>query len=67
MKIDRIITMILRRLMNRGITQGINYAARRGKNPEDMAPAEKQRAAESRKTAKKARKAARLARRISKF
>lgn len=56
---DRLIQMILNRLMgqliNRGISAGINRVAGKGKSPDEMAPTAL--TAEDRKTAQVARKA----------
>ncbi|WP_368183842.1 hypothetical protein [Aestuariibius sp. HNIBRBA575] len=64
---DRIISMILRRLMNRGINAGINHVANRGRNPEDMSNEDRNRAKQGRDGVKRTRQAMRIARRFGKF
>ncbi len=65
---DRIIMMIVNRLMgqliNRGINAGINHVANKGRKPEDMTPEERGQAQETKAAAKRARQAANLARRM---
>ena len=64
---DRLITMIFRRLLNRGISAGIDMASRRGKDPAQMTPEERQQAQSAKQTAKRARQAMRLGRRIGRM
>ncbi len=64
MNIERIITMLARRLMKRGVNAGIGHVARRGKAPGEMTPQERQRAAAMRQQAKRARQTARMMRRL---
>ena len=64
MNFERIIRMLMRRLVNRGISAGINHVSRKGKAPEDMTPAERRKAREMRQNAKRARQAARMMRRM---
>ncbi|MGB5559270.1 MAG: hypothetical protein WBN04_14820 [Paracoccaceae bacterium] len=64
---SRLINMVIRLVMRRGVNMGINYAARRGKNPNAMTPEDKSQARAGKEIAKKARQGARLARRIGKF
>ncbi|OYU37664.1 MAG: hypothetical protein CFE33_19800 [Pseudorhodobacter sp. PARRP1] len=65
---DRIIQMILNkllgRLVNTAVNKGVDYAARRGKSPDQMTPAELQQAQAGKDMAKRARQAAKLTRRI---
>lgn len=67
MSFDRILRMILRRVMNRGVNAGIRHAATRGKQPQDMTPEERQRARQGQDTAKRVRQAMRVTRRIGRF
>lgn len=61
------IRMFTRKVMNKGMNAGIDYAARRGKDKGEMDADEKQRAKDASQLAKKAKKSARLLRRITKF
>ncbi|MDB5661444.1 MAG: hypothetical protein JWS10_4059 [Cypionkella sp.] len=65
---DRIIQMILNkllgRLVNTAVNKGVDYAARRGKSPQDMSPEELQQARAGKDMANRARQAAKLTRRI---
>ncbi len=71
MNINQMIKMFsrlfMRKIMNKGINSGIDYAARRGKDRDEMTPDEKQRARSARDIAKKAKKSARLLRRLGRF
>ncbi|MEJ6478866.1 MAG: hypothetical protein QNL92_09330 [Octadecabacter sp.] len=67
MNADRIISMILRRLMNTGINKGINLAANRGRDPNDMTDEERTQAKQARDNAKRGRKAMQMGRRIGRF
>ncbi len=58
--------LFLRRLINKGIGAGIDYAARRGKAPGDMTPEDHAQARKGREMARRARQVARLTRRIGK-
>lgn len=74
MNLDRIINMIMRRvlgkLVNRGVDAGIGMASRRGKGGEapaaqgEMTPEERKRARQARQAAKRAKQAARMTRRM---
>ena len=65
---DRIIQMILNkllgRLVNTAVNKGVDYAARRGKSPDQMTPEELQQARAGKEMAKRARQAVKLTRRI---
>lgn len=65
---DRIIQMILNkllgRLVNTAVNKGVDYAARRGKSPDQMTPEEHEQARAGKEMAKRARQAAKLTRRI---
>lgn len=71
MNIERLIRMasrrFMRKIMNRGINAGIDYAARRGSDPQNMTPEEKQQARAAKQTARKARQGAKLLRRIGRM
>ena len=67
MNLDQIIRLITRLFMRRGINAGINYAARRGKDPAEMTKEDKAQAQSVKTTAQRARKAGRLVRRIGRF
>ena len=62
--IGRIANMFFRKAMNKGISAGIDYAARRGKAPSEMTAAEHEQARKGREMAKRARQAAKLTRRL---
>ncbi|WBU54620.1 hypothetical protein [Paracoccus sp. SCSIO 75233] len=72
MNIDRIISMVIRRITFRatdaGISKGIELLSRRGKREADMTPEERQQAAktsqDARQMAKNTRKAMRVTRRM---
>jgi hypothetical protein len=65
---DRIINMILNkllgRLVNTAVNKGVDYAARRGKSPDQMTPEELQQARAGKDLAKRAKQAARMGRRL---
>ena len=44
MDLNRLINMIVRLFMRKGVNAGINFAANRGKDPKDMTPEERQQA-----------------------
>lgn len=67
MQLDRILRMILGRVMNRGINAGIRHATNRGRDPQDMTPEERSRARDGRETAKRARQAMKITRRMGRF
>lgn len=58
------INMVMRRLVNTGITKGIDLAARRGKPKAQMTAEDHNQASAARQTAKRARQAARITRRL---
>lgn len=64
MNMERLINMILRRVMRTGMNKGIEMAANRGKRPEDMTPEERASAKNSAQTARKLQRHARTARRF---
>ena len=67
MRVERLISMILRRFMGPAINAGIDRTMGKGKAPEDMTPEERQQAKQAKQTAKQARQMARMGRRIGKF
>ena len=68
MNVDQIINMVMRivgrRLIGRGINQGIDLVARRGRKAEDMTPKEKQQAQTGKQMAKRVRQMSKLTRRM---
>lgn len=68
MNLNQILNMVLRifirKGVNWGINKGVNMAARRGKSPAHMTPADHHQAAQTREMAKRARKAAQMTRRL---
>ena len=64
MDLNRILNMLTRMVMNKAMKKGIDYAARRGKDPATMTPAEKEAARKARDLAEKAQKLSRLGRRL---
>jgi len=70
MKLDQIISMAMRifgrRMINLGVSKGIDAAAGRGKPASEMTPEERAQAQSARQAAKRARQAVRLARRLGK-
>lgn len=65
---DRVIQMVLNkllgRLVNTAVNKGVDYAARRGKSPDQMTPEELEQARAGKEMAKRARQAAKLTRRV---
>ena len=55
---------LVRSLVSKGVSAGVDYAARGGKTKAEMTPEERAQAAQGKATAKKARSMAKLARRI---
>jgi len=64
MDLSRLITMIINLFLRKGISKGIDYAARRGKDPAAMTPEDHAQAKAARDLAKRARQAANLARKL---
>ncbi len=62
--IQMIINTIMRQLINRGISAGINHVAKRGKSDDQMTPDDHQQAQDAKQIAKRARQAANAARRL---
>lgn len=67
MDMNRLINMVIRMVMRRGMKAGIDYAARRGQDPKTMTPEERAKAVEAKDLAGKARKGMRLAKRMGRF
>jgi hypothetical protein len=67
MDLNRLINMIVRLFMRKGVNAGINFAANRGKDPKDMTPEERQQAKAARQNAKRARQAIKLGRKIGRL
>ena len=65
---DRLIQMILNRVMgqliNRGISAGINHVAGKGKAPDEMTPEDRKTAQVARKAGQRAKQAANIAKRL---
>jgi len=61
---SRIITMVINLILRKGLSKGIDYAARRGKDPAAMTPEEHAQAKSARALAKRAQQAANLARKL---
>ncbi len=64
MNLQAIVNMILRQLLNRGISKGIAMAARRGRGKPGAPPGDAQRAKAGGDMAKRALRAMRLGRRL---
>jgi hypothetical protein len=62
--ISQLTNMFLRRAMNKGINEGIKYASRRGKTPDEMTPAEREQARKAQDLAKRARQVSKITRRL---
>lgn len=61
---DRLIQMILNRLMGQLINKGITHVANKGKTPAQMTPEERQQAHLARQAGRRVSQAARIARRF---
>lgn len=64
MNMNRMINRAVRILMNKGINKGIDMAASRGKNPQDMTPQEREAAKSARGTAQNVRRGLGMLRRF---
>lgn len=64
MNVNRLINMGLRMLMRKGMNAGIDLAARRGKNPDEMTQAERQNAQKAKQTTHQARRGLNIMRRF---
>ena len=65
--IDMVMKMILRKFLNKGINSGIDMATRKGKNPQDMTPEEREEVKRAKDASKNAQRAMRVTRRMGKF
>ncbi len=65
--LNRLINMVTRRAMNRGMRAGIDHMAGGGKPPSEMTREEREQARALRKQAQGAKRAARMARRMGRF
>lgn len=65
---DRLFQMILNRLMgrliNKGISAGINHVANRGRSPDAVTPDERQQGQAAKKAAQNAKRAVNIARKM---
>ena len=66
MNVERLINMILRQLMRKGMNKGIEMASGRGKRPEDMTPEERAEAQATAQNVRRVQKHVRTARRFMK-
>ncbi|MEP3347792.1 MAG: hypothetical protein ABJN34_02170 [Litoreibacter sp.] len=62
--INMVIRMVTRRLVNMGISKGIDVAAKRGQRGEDLTSEQRQKAGEN---SKRAKQAVKMSRRIGRF
>jgi len=66
-QIIRLLMRLFRPLLNRGLTKGIDLAARRGKPEAELTPEERAQAKGATDLTKRARQMARFGRRIGRF
>jgi len=64
MDLNRLMTMLLRRLLNRGVSAGIKHVASRGADPAEMTPADRAQARQAQDMAKRARQMSKMARKL---
>lgn len=64
---ERLLSMILRRLVNKGVNSGIKAASNRGRKDQDESPEARQMNRQGQQNARGMRQATRMLRRISKF
>ena len=64
---ERLLNMILRRLVNKGVNSGIKAVSNRGSKTKDESPEARQMNRQGQKNARGMRQATRMLRRISKF
>ncbi len=62
--IQMITNLLIRKVVNKGVDMGIDYASRRGKPAADMTPEDHAQAQSAKAMAKRAKQAARLTRRL---
>ena len=64
MNVNQLINMLMRRFSRIFINKSIDFAARRGRDPQEMTPDEKARARSAKQMARRAKDAAKLMRRM---
>lgn len=64
---DRILNMILRRVLNIGVNKGIDAVANRGRRGADQTPEDREMARKGKQSAKTMRQASNVIRRINRF
>lgn len=64
---ERLLNMILRRLVNKGVNSGIKAVSNRGAKQGDQSPEARKLNQQGQKNARSVRQASRMLRRISKF
>ena len=62
--IQMVINLVLRKVINRGVDAGINYASKRGKTDDQMTPEDLQQAKSAKEMAKRAKQAINVGRKI---
>lgn len=62
--LNMIMNMLFRRVINTGITKGINHFANKGKPAGDTTPQDKAQAKQARELGKRARQASRIGKRL---
>ena len=67
MRVERLISMILRKFMGPAINAGIDRTMGKGRSVEEMTPQERHQTKQAKQTAKQARQMARLGRRMGRF
>jgi len=68
MNLERLFNMVLRRLVNRGITGGIRAASRRGQTPQnEMTPEERSKSRQGQDMVRNVRNVNRFTRRFGKY
>lgn len=62
--VQMVINLFIRKVVNKGVDMGIDYASRRGKPVAEMTPEDHAQAQSAKAMAKRAKQAARLTRRL---
>lgn len=62
--VQMVINLFIRKVVNKGVDMGIDYASRRGKPAAEMTPEDHAQAQSAKAMAKRAKQAARLTRRL---
>ena len=65
--INMVVRMVMRQLINRGVSAGLDKAFGSEKDPKHMTPDERQKHQQSRANAKRSKQAIRVARRFGRF